>query len=190
MKNKSGLLLFAVLALVQLAIPFQMIFHQEDILNNGKLWKFKTAPVDPNDPFRGKYIFLNFDQNRFQIKNKDTWHSGQTIYANLVADEKGFAKVKSISSTPPDNTDYMTMKVNYIADYEPPKIIIWLDFPFDRFYVNENKAAEAERIYVESVATEANKKEAYALIALKDGEGVIKDVLIDNISIKVLAAKE
>lgn len=186
MANKTKLLLFSVLAVVQIAVPFQMIFHQEDILDTGKAWKFRTAPVDPNDPFRGKYVYLNYEQTNFEIKSKDLWKSGQTIYANLTTDEKGYAKVISISAQRPNNVNYVTAKVDYVNSFDKPTLAI--SYPFDRFYVDEHKAANAERIYNES--SDDIKKEAYAIVVLKQGEGVIKDVMVDNISIKVLAAKK
>lgn len=186
MANKTKLLLFAVLAVVQLAVPFQIIFHQEDILDTGKAWKFRTAPVDPNDPFRGKYVYLNYDQTSFAIKSKDVWKSGQTIFANLTTDERGYAKVVSITSHRPKKQDYVTAKVDYVFSVDKPTLTI--SYPFDRLYVNEYKAQKAERIYNES--SEDVKKEAYAIVLIKEGEGVISDVMVDNISIKVLAAKK
>jgi uncharacterized membrane-anchored protein len=186
MANKTKLLLFAVLAVVQLAVPLQMIFHQEDILDTGKVWKFRTAPVDPNDPFRGKYVYLNYDQTSFAIKSKDVWKSGQTVFANLTTDERGYAKVVSISAQRPGNPNYVMCKVDYVFGLDKPTLTI--SYPFDRFYVNEYKAAKAERIYNES--SDDVKKEAYAIVILKEGEGVITDVMVDNISIKVLAAKK
>ena len=54
--------------------------------------------------------------------------------------------------------------------------------------MNENKAKNAEKVYAES--TIDTTKIAYALVAAKNGEAVIKDVLIDNISIKKLAKAE
>ncbi len=186
MGNKTKLMLFAVLAVVQLAVPFQMISHQEDILDTGKVWKFRTAPVDPNDPFRGKYVYLNYDQTSFAIKSKDVWKSGQTVFANLTIDERGYAKVVSISAQRPNNQNYVMCKVDYVFGLDKPTLTI--SYPFDRFYVNEYKAAKAERIYNES--SDDVKKEAYAVVLLKEGEGVISDVMVDNISIKVLAAKK
>jgi uncharacterized membrane-anchored protein len=183
MANKVRLSLFAVLAVVQLAVPFQMIFHQEDVLNTGKVWKFRTAPIDPNDPFRGKYVVLNYDQNSFSIKSKDLWQYDQKVFANLTTDENGYAKVVSISSARPTGTDYVEAKIDFVYDGT-----LGINYPFDRFYINEYKAENAEKVYRESSSDD--KKEAYAVIAIKNGEGVIKDVMIDGISIKILAAKK
>ena len=53
--------------------------------------------------------------------------------------------------------------------------------------MNENKASNAEVTYAESMTDEKNK--TYALVAVKNGEAVIKDVLINDISVKDLVTK-
>ena len=63
--KKTQIVLFVLVALAQLYVPAKMIWDQEDVLKNGSEYKFKTDPVDPNDPFRGKYITLSFDNNTF-----------------------------------------------------------------------------------------------------------------------------
>ena len=74
MKNKNIIIiLFLLVALAQLFVPAQMIYNQEDILDTGKLVKFQCEPIDPNDPFRGKYITLNFKENRIKVKNFKNW---------------------------------------------------------------------------------------------------------------------
>lgn len=184
MKNKNILImLFLFVAMAQLFIPSQMIYNQEDIINTGKLIKFQCEPIDPNDPFRGKYITLNFKESGIKVKNVKEWNSNETIFAKIETSKDGFSKIKSISKTKPnDDSIYLKLKINYRADYENK---IYLDFPFNRFYMNENKAKNAEEVYAES--TIDTTKTAYALVATKNGEAVIKDVLIDNISIKELA---
>lgn len=185
MKNKNILImLFLFVAMAQLFVPSQMIYNQEDIINTGKLIKFQCEPIDPNDPFRGKYITLNFKESGIKVKNVKEWNSNETIFAKIETAKDGFAKIKSISKTKPnDDSIYLKLKINYITEYDGNKI--HLDFPFNRFYMNENKAKNAEIAYAES--TKDTTKIAYALVATKNGEAVIKDVLIDNISIKELA---
>lgn len=185
MKNKNLLItLFLFVVIAQLFVPSQMIYNQEDILKTGKIVKFQCEPIDPNDPFRGKYITLRFKESAIKVKNLKEWSSNETIFAKIETSKDGFAKIKSISKTEPiDNSIYLKLKINYIAEYDDNKI--YLDFPFNRFYMNENKAKKAEEVYAES--TIDSTKIAYALVATKNGEAVIKDVLIDNISIKELA---
>ena len=160
-----------------------MIYNQEDILNSGKIVKFQCEPIDPNDPFRWKYITINFKENEIKVKSSKDWYSNETVFAKIITSKDGFAKIQSISKTEPtDNSTYLKLKVDYVNDNEN---IIHLDFPFNRFYMNEYKAKNAEKVYAESTIDAT--KIAYALVATKNGEAAIKDVLIDNISIKELA---
>ena len=186
MKNKHILVtLFFLVVITQLFVPAQMIYNQEDILNTGKIVKFQCEPIDPNDPFRGKYITLNFKETAIKVKNLKDWKNNEFVYAKIETSKDGFAKIKSISrSKPADNSTYLKLKISYFADLSDDNKI-YFDFPFNRFYMNENKAKNAEKVYAES--TIDTTKIAYALVATKNGEAVIKDVLIDNISIKELA---
>ena len=188
MNNKKILFsLFALMVLAQLLAPSQMIYTQENILASGKLFKFKTQPVDPNDPFRGKYISLSFDQNKIFVKNSTNFHEGETVFVKLKTDTDGFAKITSISKTEPaENFDYLKLKINYL-DYNN-KNIIYLDLPFNQFFMNENKAQSAETVYQESNKIIQNN--TCALVAIKSGKAVLKDVLIDNISVRKLANKK
>lgn len=73
MKNKNIIIiLFLIVAVAQLFVPLQMIYNQEDIINTGKIVKFQCEPIDPNDPFRGKYITLNFKESEIKVKKIKT----------------------------------------------------------------------------------------------------------------------
>jgi uncharacterized membrane-anchored protein len=186
MKNKKNILvLFALVVLAQLFVPFQMIFKQEDIIKTGTEFKFQTAPIDPYDAFRGKYITLFFKEREITVKNAEKYTNGETIFATINTDKNGFAKISSISKTKPKNTDsYLKLKVGFALNNDK----IAIDLPFNRFYMNENIASKAEKIYREFSIKKKN--ETYALVAIKNGEAVIKDVRINDVSIKDLANKK
>lgn len=171
---------FILMVLVQLYIPSRMIFHNEMVLVSGMEYKFKAAPVDPNDPFRGKYITLSFAENSFQTADTSAWEQGETIYVDLTTDSAGFAKVLDISRTEPmDREDYIKASVSYsVSD---TMTMVFIQYPFDRFYMEESKAPEAEITYNESLRD--TNQVTYALVLVKKGEAVIKDVMIDDVSI-------
>ncbi|HUR30287.1 MAG TPA: GDYXXLXY domain-containing protein, partial [Saprospiraceae bacterium] len=73
---------FAIMVLVQLYVPASMIMESEKVLKEGKEFKFKTAPVDPTDPFRGKYVELNFDAINFRGPIRDTFNYGEMVYVS------------------------------------------------------------------------------------------------------------
>ena len=58
---------FVLIVLAQWYVPALMISEHEDVAANGKVLKFKTAPIDPYDAFRGKYIMLNFRDDKGKV---------------------------------------------------------------------------------------------------------------------------
>ena len=188
MNNKKILLLaFILVVLAQLYIPAKMILVKESVLDTGTEYKFKTAPIDPSDPFRGKYITLSFAENTVETPNDQDWMRGETIYVSLTTDNNGFAKIKSISKgKPTDNQDFLKSKVSFVTKNGTNKVT--LDYPFDRYYMEESKAYDAEQTYRQSQRD--TNRITYALVSIKDGNAVLKDVMIDGISIKELVKEE
>jgi uncharacterized membrane-anchored protein len=185
MKNKKILLaIFILVAIVQLYVPAKMILNNEDVLKTGKEFKFKTAPIDPNDPFRGKYITLRYDDNVTVFQTTGTWERNEEIYVTLEEDKKGFAKIKSVSRNKPSNTsNYVKAKVGYgIFKWQTSNRLI-IDYSFNKFYMEETKAYDAEQLYNQNIR-ERNEKPAFALVAIKNGDAVLKDVIIDGVSVK------
>ncbi|WP_422857727.1 GDYXXLXY domain-containing protein [Flagellimonas sp. S174] len=184
MNSKNLVLpLFILVALAQLYVPAKMIWNNEDVLKTGKEFKFKTAPIDPNDPFRGKYIVLNFNNTRVPIPKDHDWTRGEDIYVSIKEDEEGFVSIHSIAKEKPEGkTDFVKAKVGFITSHNNSQLNV--DYPFDRFYMEEFKAPEAEITYRES--RRDTTKTAYALVSVKQGDAVLKDVLIDGVSIKEL----
>lgn len=182
MNSKKILLTaFILVAIVQLAIPGKMIWDREKILETGKDFKFETAPVDPSDPFRGKYIVLDYKENSFDVESTKEWIDGTNVYVILKTDTKGFAKIDDVSSEKPTaDLDFVEVKVDYVIDGSSKRLFI--SYPFDRFYMEESKAYPAEQAYVKSQLD--STKTTYALVSIKNGDAVLKDVLIDGIPIR------
>ncbi|WP_435623526.1 GDYXXLXY domain-containing protein [Flagellimonas sp.] len=181
--------LFILIALAQLFVPAQMIWNNEDVLETGKAFKFKTAPIDPNDPFRGKYIFLNFDNVDVEIPKEHDWKRGELVYVSLMENPKGFAEISSVSKEEPKETeDFVLAKVGFINSYNTDITTMTILYPFERFYMEESKAYDAELTYRDSQRD--TTKTTYALVHIKNGDAVLKDVLIDGVPIKDLVKKE
>ncbi|HSI89651.1 MAG TPA: GDYXXLXY domain-containing protein [Adhaeribacter sp.] len=186
MKKKTWLLIaFLLVALAQLYVPAQMIWSRETILAEGEEFKFRTAPIDPNDPFRGKYITLRFKEEEIEVENADDWQHNQEIYVRLQIDKQGFARPESISKDKPTTPEFPFVKatVRYVNTLNG-KATMSINYPFDRFYMEESKAPEAEETYVESQLD--STQIAYALVRIKNGDAVLKDVFIDSVSITEL----
>jgi len=188
--RKPVLFFFILVALAQLYVPAKMIFDREDVLETGTEYKFKTAPIDPSDPFRGKYITLNYVNNTINVKNYGSWVDGETVYVTFFTDDEGFAGIDNISKEKPSNTqNFLKTKMRLInPDDFDPYVNLEIDYPFDRFYMGEFKANDAEKAY--SRLMQDTSRVTYALVVIKSGDAVLKDVLIDGISIEEIVRTE
>ena len=190
MKNIKILLpLFILVALAQLFVPAKMIFDREEILNTGKEFKFKVAPIDPSDPFRGKYISLNFEADRVGIQNTNGWKRGEQIYIILKNDSAGFAEIQSVTKVQPKSVvDFIAVKAGFTSSSYDNKDTLIIEYPFDRYYMKESKAYQAELKYRQSLLD--TNTVTYASVYIKNGEAVLKDVLINGVSIKNIVEEE
>ncbi len=178
---------FILMVLIQLYIPVRMISNKEAVLAGGKEFKFKTAPIDPNDPFRGKYIMLAFEENSAKVTSAEDWNQGDLIYVLLTEDDKGFVKIISVSKEKPIyDEDYVSASIGYIINDSLSMVTI--EYPFTRFYMEESKAQGAEQAYRE--AARDTTQVTYALVSIKNGEAVIKDVMINGVPIREMAKSQ
>ncbi|WP_272024069.1 GDYXXLXY domain-containing protein [Olleya namhaensis] len=112
MKTIYLFILFVVLASIQLSVPAAMVFKNQSVLNSGTAYKFKTRPIDPTDPFRGKYITLSFDMNN-AVTTDALWQNGSDIYVYLNTDSLGYAAVKSVSPFKTNTNDDFVIAQTY-----------------------------------------------------------------------------
>ncbi|HEY9489676.1 MAG TPA: GDYXXLXY domain-containing protein [Chryseosolibacter sp.] len=168
---------FGLMCVAQWYVPGAMIVAQETVLRSGKVFRFKTAPVDPSDPFRGKYITLDFESEVYKHNNDRQWERGETVFVLLRENEYGFAQISDIADSEPiDAIDFFKAEVAF-SDEETVRV----NFPFDRFYLEESKAFQAEKIYRER--QNDSTQTAYAVVRIKNGQAVLEDVLINDRSI-------
>ncbi len=183
-KNKIILLLFIIVAMVQLFVPASMIIDRENVIKNGNKFNFLTEPVDPNDPFHGKYIDLAFTETEFPLNSDTSWVPNETVFVILETDKDGFARIQSVSKEKPQNsTDYIKARVYYVRADDANTMVI--NYPFSRFYMQETKAQNAEDQFRK--AQRNNTKSTYAIISVLNGKAVILDIMIDNVSVTKLA---
>lgn len=182
--NKIIIPAFVLMVLAQLYVPASMIYDAERILTEGTEFKFKTAPIDPVDPFKGKYVALTFDANSAKVANAQDWNYGDAVFVILTTDENGFAKISNITKEKPDDSDhYVSASIMHVVTDSISHVAI--DYPFNRYYMEESKAYDAELAYNES-ALDTNQI-AYALVAVKNGEAAIKEVYINGKTIREAA---
>ncbi|HYF32710.1 MAG TPA: GDYXXLXY domain-containing protein [Chitinophagaceae bacterium] len=177
--KKILIAVFAVVALAQWAAPLSMIWRSERVLNKGKVFRFETMPVDPEDPLRGRYVSLDFKATSSANFSGSLEH-GDDVYATIAADGQGYAYITAVSENPPSNTnDYLSVKMNYFLSDSNAVVV---EYPFEEFFLDEYKASVAENLYLQSMRDSIGH--TYALIHVYKGKGVISDLIINGKSVQ------
>jgi len=173
MKKKIILILFIASAAAQLFIAVSSIVLNERILANGAVYRFRTEPVDPYDPFRGKYI--NLDVERSIIADAAyRFEEGEKVYVLLERDEDSFARFAGISEGKPSSADYIELKISYISGNE-----IEFEIPFGRYYIDEDYAEEAEAAYW----SESLDGETFIEVRVLGGHAVLEELFLDGMPV-------
>jgi uncharacterized membrane-anchored protein len=167
--NKLRLIIFLLVALAQICVPASMIWKRQRTLSEGRVWKFRTAPVDPVDAMRGRYLALRFEAEEFLSPQALSYRD--TVYAKLKEGGDGFAAVDQISETPIAGDD--VVQAQSFGYYEGKA---HLKFPFDRFWVTEANAPAAEQAY--AAHSRREKIDAYATVRVIDGDAGIEELYI------------
>ncbi|MBI5095399.1 MAG: GDYXXLXY domain-containing protein [Candidatus Hydrogenedentes bacterium] len=169
MKKPWLMALFLVLAVGQIAAPVSMIVQREQVLKDGRLYKFPSQPIDPVDVFRGRYVALSLRAAQ-EVYSTPAWNwEDRTAYARIKVDEAGFAHFDNLTSAPPPSGDYVKARVHYGS----------LVLPFSRYYMNEKLAPKAESEYWKHMGRRGSGQiESYAAVRVLRGNAVLEDLYI------------
>lgn len=181
MSKKTEIITFILFALVQLMVISSIIFTNNNTAKYGEEVKFKVAPVDPYDIFRGKYVALNMNT---MVKNPERVSLGKNakVYVVIKNDIDGFAEFDMLTTKKPKNVLYLEVYTDQESDAE----MVRIKNPFKNFYMEEKYSEKAESAYRVNV----NTKEVYIKVNIHNGKGVIEDLYIDNERIENFIKKD
>jgi uncharacterized membrane-anchored protein len=182
-KPRTALALFCLVAAAQLAVPGWLIAEREWVLRTGETFRFRTAPVDPYDAFRGRYVALGFEAAEVAVDPAAAYRRGQTVYARLGTGSDEFAVVARVSLDRPQTGTYVRAKIQRVSRGR-----VRLRLPFDRYYMDENLAPEAESVYRRR--TRREQRDAYALVRVRRGIGVIEELYVGGRPIRDVLGEE
>ena len=168
---------FILMVLAQIALPLWSIRSSEVIIKEGASYKFKALPIDPFDPFRGKYVRLAFEVERpiYPIENVEPIQKGQSLYASISLDDEGFVKFDQIFTSPPSNGEaYVKVECNFTNEEG-----VFIQLKNKRFYMEESLAQPAEDLLRDGLSFET--KTVYALINILNGESLLSEVMVDDL---------
>jgi uncharacterized membrane-anchored protein len=163
------LLVFVLVAGAQLAVPASLVWERERTLRQGTVWKFRIAPIDPVDAFRGRYIALEFEAEAQQISPPPNVQYGQTVFVTLRSDAEGFAVIDQVLSSRPEGDAFIEGKLHGTA----------IALPFDVYWVNERDAPAAEAAY--RAQSTGEKRNAFVTVRVLNGNAALEQLYLDGL---------
>lgn len=162
-------IIFALVACAQIAVPASLIWKRERTLHEGSVWKFRTAPVDPVDAFRGRYIALEFETEAQQISPPPNALYGQTVFVTLRPDAEGFAVIDQVLPSRPEDDNFIEAQLHGTT----------VSLPFDKYWVTERDAPAAEAAYRTQSARE--KRNAFVTVRVFKGDAALEQLYLDGL---------
>ncbi|MBL9133300.1 MAG: GDYXXLXY domain-containing protein [Verrucomicrobiaceae bacterium] len=164
------LLLFIVACLAQWAAPLSQIWTHEQSLTEGILIRLKCRAPDPYDPLRGRFLAVVPDQDEAPLTAGEKVEDGQRVYAVIMPGAEGLADVVGVSVKRPEGGIYVRVTARYVSETK-----VHFDWPFERFYINERLAPEADKWLAENLRSEDG---VIAEVRVLDGRAVLADLTL------------
>ena len=164
--------IFVLVALAQFGVPAMMAWGRMQTLARGRVWKLKTAPIDPVDAVRGRFVMLRFDAED-KYRQPEQLKSADSIYAILKEGADGFAEIDRLSSSPTPSDSAIKVEPGGFWDGQQRVV-----FPFRYFWLTEKNAPAAERAYAENSRRE--QQNAFVTVRIRNGDAALEQLYIDN----------
>lgn len=167
-----------ILFIIQLAVPAYMIYEQSVVLSEGVVYKFRTQPIDPLDPFRGRYVTLSYEANSNRIDSPDDLGEEDWAYAVLGKDEDGFAQISQLVLQEPKEKDFIKVEVNWGNQSQG----YYVRLPFNRYYASEETAPQIEQAVWRRQRDEVEN--VYAEVSVLKGKATLKELYVNDLAIR------
>jgi len=189
--------LLGVVSVLQLAATASSIFRYESTLRTGVLYRIPTDAFDPADAFRGRYVAVQPTITMPEPIARETQdvldriQTGEKGYVVLTADANGIARAADVRLDPPTQGDYLQIASAWPQMRENPgepnrpyvRVGYNLTFSFNRYYMNDAMAPQAERRMTESRPRNGETR-AWLAVKVKNGLGVIEGLYVDGVPIE------
>jgi uncharacterized membrane-anchored protein len=193
MMRHGRLTLLALAALAQLGVSISMIWRAEQVIHNGTPMKFRIQLYDPYDPLQGRYVALRFEDTDLpEYPGPCDTYQTDTRYVILATNDAGFAHPVALADEAPAEGPYLRCPVHIEPQYrydenneapaQPLPCRAWVSYPFNRFYVQEQKAPLIETALSElrGLDEDAAKGRAWVTVRIHKGMGILESLYIDG----------
>jgi uncharacterized membrane-anchored protein len=209
MKRQLYRLIIMIGCVAQFGVLGAMIMRRECALKQGVACRFRTAPVDPYDAFRGKYVALDIEGAREGLLTETRFEHNQRVYVRIGADTNGLSVIEAVAVRPDTDALWIKARVTYSwEEYkEHPgvtntatasagkspverrvltgKYRTRLNLPFDRYYMDEKLAPAAESAYRD--ASQRKRRDAVVTVRVWRGLTVIEKLEVGGRPIQDVA---
>lgn len=187
-----GLIVCGIVA--QFAVLASLIIQREITLRKGACVFFATAPVDPFDAFRGRYMRVSLPALSRHI-SETKFDAGQAAYAVIQCDSNAVGSIASLAAVKPADGVYMRMRVRWcspewqtvtnavgrsgkpeVTSRETGKYNVQFHPVLERFYVPEKVAPEVDALAFSNRGR--TNQQARACVRIYKGEAVLEDIQI------------
>ncbi len=170
--RKLVLVAFVLTAAAELGVLAGAIERRGTTLARGAVYRFVTRPVDPYDPFRGRYVALAFEQTSAAVPPGISLTRRQRVFVPLEIVPDGFTRLGAVSLTRPPGGDYLAADAVPTGD-SVARIVL----PFDRYYLNERAAPAAEALYRRA------RGNTWVTVRVRSGRAVLEELFIDGVPV-------
>jgi hypothetical protein len=170
----AALLLLSAVFCAQIAAPVFMIAQREKVLRRGETFRFRCAPVDPADAFRGRYVAIRLESNTAPAAVDFAY--GQRVFVTVETDANGFAQFTGARPDRPDGYAWIRTR----ARWSHMKGRTQVDPTMNRFYMEESEAPRAEAEWREATRWNRTNHTAAVVARVYRGMAVIRDLEIDG----------
>ncbi|MCB0787234.1 MAG: GDYXXLXY domain-containing protein [Flavobacteriales bacterium] len=155
------------------------LWDHDRTLTTGSVHRFQVQPIDPRDPFRGEYVILDLAAENVQDADTSAlFGANDPVYGTLGMDSSGYAIITALSKEAPEG-DHVECRIEAVYSST-----IRVELPFDRYYLQEGKGGMVESLLDMATRRDDQAEEAYILVRVREGKGVIEDLVIGGRSVE------
>jgi len=177
---RPALVVFAAAALAQWLLPLSGVWQHERVIARGTTVRIRCLAPDPYDPLRGRYLAVRPEVTQVSKPEGMPERGNVPVWAALVADADGLSRIESLSLEPVSGPTVVRLVARWQGGNQEGDTVI-VEWPFDRFYLSERLASDADRLVAERFR---EGEKPVAELRLLDGRAVLIDVLVDGVSIR------
>jgi hypothetical protein len=184
---RPALAVFAVAALAQWLVPLAGVWQHERVIARGVPVRLRCTSPDPYDPLRGRYLMVRPEETRLPKPEGMPEEGAVPVWATLEEGDEGLSWIKSLSLEPVSGPSVIRLVARSLSWNRDAETVV-VEWPFDRFYLNERLAPHADTLVAERFREAA--KRPVAEVRLLDGRAVLTDVLVDGVPIIELVKRQ